>query len=107
MWTLPRRFNYAIDGLVGYSSAPLRFATLAGVLLCLATVILPVAHLNLRWHISVEMLLLVFALGIQLIATGIVGEYLWRLLEEVRRRPRFLVDRRVEGGRTNDSRAAS
>ena len=34
--------------------------------------------------------------GAQLLMTGILGEYLWRTLEETRRRPRYVVDRTVD-----------
>jgi len=33
--------------------------------------------------------------GAQLLMTGVLGEYLWRNLEETRRRPRFIIDRIV------------
>jgi len=31
--------------------------------------------------------------GLQLVATGLVGEYVWRALEEARRRPQFVIER--------------
>jgi glycosyltransferase involved in cell wall biosynthesis len=109
MWTFPRRVKYAVDAFVSFSPLPLRFATLAGVLLCFAAVALGVARLVLPWPIAVEriviLLVVMFVLGVQLIAIGVLGEYLWRLLEEVRRRPRFVVDQREP--RTHQSHLAA
>ena len=114
MWTLLRRLKYAMDGFVGFSATPLRLATRAGLLLCVAAAALPAARVHFGWKMSGEgfatIFLVLLALGVQLIATGILGEYLWRLLEEVRRRPRYLVDRRVEGVRkaiSNEARIPS
>jgi len=35
--------------------------------------------------------------GVQLVTLGVLGEYLWRALDETKRRPLFIVDRVVEG----------
>ena len=45
-----------------------------------------------------DMVVLLVVSGVQTLMLGIVGEYLWRNLEETRRRPRFIVDRIVEAG---------
>ena len=57
------------------------------------------------------MVVLLGVSGVQLLVTGIFGEYLWRNLEATRRRPRFVIDRVLEppgagAGDGTDSRAA-
>jgi hypothetical protein len=42
------------------------------------------------------MVVLLIVSGVQMLMTGILGEYLWRNLDETRRRPRFIVDRVVK-----------
>ena len=36
--------------------------------------------------------------GVQLLMTGVLGEYMWRNLDETRRRPRFIVEHVIESG---------
>jgi dolichol-phosphate mannosyltransferase len=43
------------------------------------------------------MVVLLVVSGVQLMIMGILGEYLWRNLDETRRRPRFIVEKVVEG----------
>lgn len=109
MWTFARRLKYAVDGFVGFSPLPLRLATFAGVLLFVAAPALGIGVSLVPSIMSVErivsLVVVMLALAVQLLATGILGEYLWRLLDEVRRRPRFVVDRRGEA--SNDLRIAA
>jgi dolichol-phosphate mannosyltransferase len=42
------------------------------------------------------MVVLLVASGAQLFMTGVLGEYLWRNLEQARRRPRYIIDRVLE-----------
>jgi dolichol-phosphate mannosyltransferase len=93
----------ALDGLVAFSVVPLRVIGLLGV----ATVLFGVgfgvfalvAHLSGRveasgWT-SLVVLVLVFG-GVQLLSLGVVSEYVGRIYEEVKRRPRYVIDR-LEG----------
>ena len=45
--------------------------------------------------------------GVQLLMIGVLGEYLWRNLEETRRRPRFIVEQVIEGLGSSSGAAAS
>jgi dolichol-phosphate mannosyltransferase len=85
---------------VAFSYVPLRAASLLGFCFALfgllyAAVIVLMAIFSgfqVQGWASLMVVLLVVA-GVQLIMIGILGEYLWRALEETRRRPRYIVER--------------
>ena len=47
------------------------------------------------WFFLVVAVLILFLSGIQLVSLGVIGEYLWRAVEEVRKRPHYLVEKRL------------
>jgi dolichol-phosphate mannosyltransferase len=96
--TLAKKIKYLIDGFTGYSFAPLRFVSLLGIsVFCVAIL----ASLYIIWYVltygtKVEgwaslMVVILFLSGIQLLALGIIGEYLWRSVEESRKRPHYII----------------
>lgn len=99
-WTISRKVKYFIDAFTAFSYLPVRLASVLGFLLAgagfvYATVIVVI---RLRGGIpergfSALMVVLLVASGTQLVVTGIMGEYLWRILEEVRPRPPFVIAR--------------
>jgi dolichol-phosphate mannosyltransferase len=98
-WTFARKVKYLIDGFVGFSYLPMRAAWLAGLLLGLVGLLGLAIVLGRRLFLdrpipewgAVTLVILVVS-GVQLLMTGILGEYLWRNLEETRRRPRYIVE---------------
>jgi len=109
MWTFRKKLKYSIDSLVSFSYFPIRVAQLLGALLALAgfAYAFIVAALRLTGNIPVAgwsaLTVIVLVLGgLQLLMLGVIGEYLWRTLDETKRRPAFLVDRVVEGGTERD-----
>lgn len=101
-WNYWRLWNFAIDGITSFSSAPLKLATYVGM----ATSVL--AFLFALWVLGKAlfrgdpvqgypslMLVILFLGGVQLMALGIIGEYLGRLYVEVKQRPLYLVDEYV------------
>ena len=96
-WSFRKLFNYAIDGIIGYSTAPLRMATYLGGFTALAAVLylLWVVIEKLFWGIPIPgyatIIVLILALGaMQLICIGIIGEYVGRTFEQSKERPIYI-----------------
>ena len=98
-FSLWRLWNFALDGITSFSTAPLRVATYLGVAtaaLAFVYAIWIVAK-KLLWGDPVAgwptmMVVILFLGGVQLVALGLIGEYLGRLYEEAKQRPLYLVD---------------
>jgi polyisoprenyl-phosphate glycosyltransferase len=97
-------WNFALEGITSFSTAPLRIATYVGVLTALlafgagAWIVVR----TLLWGDPVAgypslMVAMLFLGGMQLMALGIIGEYLGRLYMEAKARPLYLVDRLRRG----------
>jgi polyisoprenyl-phosphate glycosyltransferase len=95
-WTLARKIGLVGDSLIGFSSLPIRMCALAGAALMAVGFLLGVIGLVLLPTLGAALLLILGVVvglgGLQLLAVGILGEYLWRALEEARRRPQYLVE---------------
>ena len=96
-YTLTRMLRFSLDAIVSFSDRPLQLATLLGfVISTLAFIAIPVvivlrivgSYLPGFGSITIAILLLG---GIQLIAIGIIGEYVGRIYDEVKGRPLYLV----------------
>jgi len=94
-----RLWNFALEGITGFSTAPLRVTTYLGLaaasfaFLFALVVVLKAALYGDRvagWPTMMAVIL--FLGGIQLIALGLIGEYLGRLYEESKQRPLYLID---------------
>ena len=91
--------RFSLDGLTGFSTAPLRFASYLGMVVALSGIPYAGWAIDLRlftdeavhgWASLVVALLLVG--GLQLLCLGIVGEYIGRMYEEVKGRPLYIAD---------------
>lgn len=101
-YTLAKLFKLAFDGIVSFSTVPLKLALLMGLLVSAGGFAGIVLIVYLRLTHSFELpgwasltVIILFLGGIQLTTVGIVGEYIARIYEEVKGRPLYLVARRV------------
>ncbi len=92
----------ALNGLVCFSTAALRLSSIMGfltagfsLLLTAAYLVLKLVGFEIRWGNPTMVILITFLGGVQLIGIGILGEYIGRIYDEVRLRPRFIVDRKI------------
>jgi dolichol-phosphate mannosyltransferase len=100
-WPLRRMLHFAVDGITSFSTVPLRMATWLGVLAGV------VALGGVGWALyskffggvvrgwTTIMILVGLGSSAQLLMTGILGEYVGRIYEEVKRRPLYVVDSEV------------
>ena len=96
-YTFRKSLALAINGLVSFSTIPLRISTYVGLLAAIASILM--ALLVLYWRIFVPnspltgftiVLMATFFLGaVQLVSIGILGEYIGRIYEEVKGRPLY------------------
>ena len=89
--------NYAIEGIIGYSTAPLRLATVLGTITGISAILylIWVVLEKLFWGIDVPgyatiiALILIFSC-IELFCIGIIGEYVGRTFEQSKDRPVYI-----------------
>jgi len=101
--TLPKLFKYAMDAIFSFSYKPLRLGLVLGIGVLGFTLFLSLVNLgNTMFHLKyfgiipgaghIGTLLAILFLGsVQLICMGLLGEYIGRIYDEVRRRPLYLV----------------
>ena len=105
-WTLRKKIKLVVDSVVSFSDLPVKLVSVGGGLLTVVGLLLVLAgllggsvgSLPAGWVVLVGAVLLVG--GAQLLAVGVVGEYIWRGLDEARRRPPYLVEAQVDGVET-------
>jgi glycosyltransferase involved in cell wall biosynthesis len=103
-WRLHQKLKLAVDSIVGFSYMPIRLMTLVGIATAMAGFLYTVVVLfnyflgrtpTEGWSSLMIVLLLVG--GINLIAMGVLGEYIWRALDEIRGRSPFLIEAELGG----------
>ena len=96
-WSFKKLFNYAIDGIIGFSTRPLRIASHLGMYTALIAVLYLIWVIleKLIWGIDVPgyatiIVLILFFSCVQLFCIGIIGEYVGRTFEQSKNRPVFV-----------------
>ena len=96
-WNFWKLFDYAVEGIIGYSTAPLRFATIMGCFSAVAAFfyLLWVVMEKLLWGIDVPgyatiIVLILFFGAMNLLGIGIIGEYVGRTFEQSKNRPVYI-----------------
>lgn len=103
--TFRRLVRYALDGLFSFSHLPLRLLTFAGMFVAALGFAAGVFFIlwrllgmeNSQQGFTTLVTLVLFLGGIQLIGIGVLGEYLGRVYDEVKRRPNYIVKHRATG----------
>ena len=96
-WSFWKLVEYAIEGIIGYSTAPLRLATVLGTASGIAAILylISVVIEKLVWGIDTPgyatiIVLILFFAALQLFCIGIIGEYVGRTFEQSKERPIYI-----------------
>ena len=102
-WTLAKSTKLMIDSFVGYSYAPIRLMSFAGLVTAalsvsygLFVVVMTLAFGRDQPGWASVIALLAFLQGMTMTMMGIMGEYIWRTLDEVRARKPYVVESSYE-----------
>lgn len=106
MWTLRKKVKYFIDSILAFSYFPIRVVQYFGFLValggfayaCLLIAMKLISGIPIPGWTAMMVVTLLLGGG-NFLVLGIIGEYIWRILDEVKRRPLFVVDRVVESPR--------
>jgi glycosyltransferase involved in cell wall biosynthesis len=98
-WTFPKKFKHFIDTISGFSVTPIRIMSLIGVVVAVASFIYGITviiaavmgNIEARGFASLATLISFFS-GLILIMLGVLGEYLWRVLDTVNNKPEAVID---------------
>ena len=106
-YTLNRLIYLALDGLISFSFVPLRMISILGIIISIVSLVLAIIYLIQKITVGLyppgfatTMVAILFLAGVQLITLGVIGEYVGRIFEEVKRRPLYVV-RRVMANKTS------
>ena len=98
-WGAIKLFKYAIDGIVAFSTAPLKIATVVGIASTIFSIIYFIVTLIRKFTSNINVdgftqlaLIIAFFSGIILFTLGIVGEYIAKIYQQVKNRPIYITD---------------
>jgi polyisoprenyl-phosphate glycosyltransferase len=101
-WPLSKMLRFAIDGITSFSTVPLRFATWLGMFAGLVAVAIAVWAVYIKLFVTgvvqgwtTIMILVALGTSAQLLMIGVLGEYVGRIYEEVKRRPLYLIGEEI------------
>jgi glycosyltransferase involved in cell wall biosynthesis len=113
-WNYWRLWNFALEGITSFSVVPLKVASYLGLVVAIGAFLrgIYVIAKTLIYGDPVAgypslVVLILFLGGLQLMALGIIGEYLARMFIEVKQRPLYLVQRRLTPARSTPAARAS
>jgi polyisoprenyl-phosphate glycosyltransferase len=98
-WTFAKKVKLFIDTFVAFSYFPIRLLSVLGFLLASAAFLYGIFIFGYWAAFGIEvkgwvptMIILTFTSGLQMALLGVLGEYLWRTLDETRGRPPYVID---------------
>lgn len=96
-WSFKKLFNYALEGIIGFSTAPLRLAAYLGGISAVAAVLYLIAVLAEKLFKGIDVpgyatiiVLILFFGSVQLFCLGIIGEYVGKIFEQSKDRPIYI-----------------
>jgi len=111
MWTFAKKLKYFIDSFVAFSYLPVRIASIMGFVLSFLGIIYAIIIIISRVFFGIDaegwsslMVVLLIVSGAQMVMIGILGEYLWRNLDETRKRPRFIIENVTQASEQTDKK---
>lgn len=97
-WSTVQRFKLAIEGLVSFSTIPLKIATMLGILVSTGAFIYMIAVFFKTVFLGEEvrgyptlLIIILFLSGVQLLTIGILGEYVGKTYIESKKRPAYII----------------
>lgn len=98
-WTLGKKIKLFVDTFVGFSYYPIRILSVIGILVAITSFLYGAFIFLYKIFHGIDvagwvpmMVILTFTAGLQMCMLGVLGEYLWRTLDESRKRPSFVID---------------
>ncbi len=97
-WSYPKLIDLAVSGITSFTTAPLRFASMLGMIVSFIAFVY-ILYLLIRPFFGVPtgegysslMAVILFLGGVQLLSLGIIGEYIGRIFNETKQRPLYLI----------------
>ena len=107
-WSFRSKMRLVLDWIIAFSGIPLKLISIFGILIALIGLLyaLYIIYLSLSglttpgWAETVILILILG--GIQMVMIGVIGEYLWRTLDESRNRPVFFIEETNEEYKTKE-----
>lgn len=100
-YPLKKMLSFAADGITSFSTKPLKMITLLGIIISV------ISFIGTIWAVVEHIIggtadgwaslacMICFLGGIQLISLGVIGEYIGRIYIEVKHRPRYIIEKRI------------
>lgn len=92
----------ALNGIVGFSSKPLFLMSIVGFVFAMISFLIGIYYIAIKIidpqitpGLSSTILFITFFSGLQLLGLGLLGEYVGRIYDEVKRRPKFIIDKKI------------
>lgn len=105
-WSLEKKIKLAVDSITSFTHLPIRLMSYIGLIVAMlgflyavVVIVNAFAGRSIQGWASLMVVLLVVG-GIQMLMMGVLGEYLWRALDEARQRPRYLIEATAEINQT-------
>jgi len=100
-WNFKSLFKYAIDGIIAFTTSPLKLGIYLGSLMIIGAIVYLIVALLMKIKVTVMMLffLLTMFSGINLLVLGVMCEYISRMYLEIKKRPIYIIKNKLQTGK--------